>query len=99
MVSVGGLAAGMAHEINNPPSGIRQNLQVIQKRLSTSMDKNRQIASECATSIETVRSYLSKRGVFNMLEMIDESSSRAAAIVRNMLNFSRMSETGEFIQN
>ena len=33
MMSVGGLAAGMAHEINNPLAGILQSMQVIQNRL------------------------------------------------------------------
>ena len=34
MLSIDGLAAGMAHEINNPLTGILQNLQVIKNRLT-----------------------------------------------------------------
>ncbi|MCK5077186.1 MAG: hypothetical protein KAR38_12460 [Calditrichia bacterium] len=34
MLSIDGLAAGMAHEINNPLTGILQNLQVSKNRLT-----------------------------------------------------------------
>jgi len=40
MMSVGGLAAGMAHEINNPLSGIMQNAQIIHHRLTRDIPAN-----------------------------------------------------------
>jgi len=39
MLSVGGLGAGMAHEINNPLGGILQAAQNIERRLSPDLDK------------------------------------------------------------
>lgn len=39
MLSIGGLAAGMAHEINNPIGGILQAVQNIQRRLSINLKK------------------------------------------------------------
>jgi PAS domain S-box-containing protein len=92
MMSVGGLAAGMAHEINNPLAGILQNLQVIKNRLSANLPKNIEIAEKLKISIDTIIQYLEERQILKMLESVTESGRRAAKIVENMLRFSRKSE-------
>ena len=89
MLSVGGLAAGMAHEINNPLAGILQAAQVMQMRLSDDLPKNMQTAKECGTSMEKIRAYMEKRRLATMLDSIQEAGQRAAKIVDNMLSFSR----------
>lgn len=92
MMSVGGLAAGMAHEINNPLAAITGHAQNINSRLYKDLHKNKEAACECDITLENLRDYLSKREIPRMLEGITESCNRAAKIVSNMLRFSRKSD-------
>ncbi|MCP4690542.1 MAG: response regulator, partial [Desulfobacterales bacterium] len=92
MLSVGGLAAGMAHEINNPLAGILQSLQVVYRRLDADFSKNREVAEKTGVSVEAVGRYMSARGLDKMLGRIKTAGERAAKIVDNMLSFSRKSD-------
>lgn len=91
MSSVGSLAAGMAHEINNPLGGILQGVQNVIRRISEDMPANEAVAGEIGISLKDIRSYLERRQVFPMLDGIRESGARAAHIVANLLDFSRQS--------
>ncbi len=95
MVTVGGLAAGMAHEINNPLGVILQGVQVIENRLTPDLDRNRMAARKIGIDIQSIREYLKKREVLDYLEGIRHAGSRAAKIVTNMLQFSRKSRQGK----
>ncbi len=89
MASVGGLAAGAAHEINNPLGVILQGVQNIDRRTSLELPQNAAAAAECGTSLEAIRAYLEKRDIRTMLDSIRTAGERAARIVANMLQFSR----------
>lgn len=89
MLSVGGLAAGMAHEINNPLAGIMQNAQVIKNRFTAVLPANEQAARESHTTIESIQTYMEKRKILLLLDNILEAGGNAAKIVSNMLSFAR----------
>lgn len=93
MMSVGGLAAGMAHEINNPLGIMIQAVQNIERRVSPQLKANLKVAEECHTSVDTIHSYLEKRMILTLIEDIRVAGARAAKIVSNMLQFSRRSES------
>ncbi|MET0015118.1 MAG: ATP-binding protein [Sedimenticola sp.] len=92
MMSVGGLAAGMAHELNNPLGGVLQGVQNVKRRLSPNLQKNRSIASEQGIDLDKVEAYMAERGIDGFLQGISESGERAAKIVNNMLMFSRKAD-------
>ncbi|MBN2645442.1 MAG: PAS domain S-box protein [Desulfuromonadaceae bacterium] len=89
MMMISGLAAGMAHEINNPLGIVLQNAQNIERRLSPRLESNSQVAAEVGVDLERVRDYLERRDILSFLASMRQAGERATKIVANMLAFSR----------
>lgn len=94
MMSLDGLAAGIAHEINNPLGAIVQASQNITRRVSPTLKQNIKAAEDIGVNLDKILEYMQKRKIDHLLEGIKESGLRAADIIQNMLEFSRKSESG-----
>lgn len=91
MFSLGEVATGIAHEINNPLSVILQNTQNIFRRIDKDFPNNQQIANELGIKLEQMDSYLKNRDIYTFLTAIRDAGQRSATIVNTMLEFSHSS--------
>ena len=93
MLSIGGLAAGMAHEINNPLAGMMQTASVLIGRLTNpKLKANQKAATDAGIRMEDIQNYTDARDIPKMLDNIMQSGIRASKIVNNMLSFARKSD-------
>lgn len=99
MMTISGLAAGIAHEINNPLSVILQSVQMARYRLSAKDTANHKAARQHGLDMTSVEDFLTEQKIFKYIENIEESSQRTSEIVRNMLNFSRKHESKRTIED
>lgn len=89
MISLGNLAAGLAHEINNPLAGIMQNAQVLKNRLLLDSPANLRVADELGLDFTGFLRYLKERAVDTRLDAVMESGAKIAHMIENMLSFGR----------
>ncbi|MBN1218901.1 MAG: PAS domain S-box protein [Anaerolineae bacterium] len=93
MASVGGLAAGVAHEINNPLSGLLQSAQMLQMALDIDRPRTRERLQGCGIDPLGLARYLNEQNLPEYLAGIRSTGERAARIVTDLLSFSRKSSS------
>lgn len=91
LTTISGMAAGVAHEINNPLGIIIQGVDTVLLRLKADMEKNLTLAEELGLDMKVMNQYLTKRKVLSYLESVRDAGERASKIVTGMLDFSRTS--------
>ncbi|HEX8789609.1 MAG TPA: PAS domain S-box protein, partial [Polyangiaceae bacterium] len=88
MVSVGTLAAGVAHEINNPLAYVMTNLEMVAaRRLPPIVARLKELESDQATRLAEEVS-----GAIAMIDVAREGSERMRDIVRDLRTFTRAAD-------
>jgi PAS domain S-box-containing protein len=93
MVSVGGIAAGIAHEINNPLGIIVQTAQNLVQRTRPDFHRNIEVAQSIGLDMDLLDKYMQARKILPFVQDMQAAAVRAADIIRHMLDFSRRSES------
>lgn len=99
MLSVGGIAAGVAHEINNPLGIVLQAAQNLKQRVRPDFHKNKVVAEAMGLDLDLMARYMAARKLDVFVDDIQSGIQRAARTVQRMLNFSRRSESHRSLGN
>lgn len=99
MTIIAGLAAGVAHEINTPLSGILQSIQLVEMGLDPATPANREIAEKHEINLDKVAEYIRDKELDFFFKGIRESAVTAARIVADLLQFSRPHESQWTVSN
>lgn len=89
MLSLGGMAAGMAHEINNPLGGVMQGAQNIERRLDMNLPANKNVAQKLGLPAEAFEAYIEERQIRHFITGVRRMGERMASIIQTMLQFAK----------
>jgi len=89
MNSMGDVAAGIAHEINNPLMGISSSASLLERKFRLQNPKDIAAINDMGLSEHDIRKVFALLKLGSYTGNIREASSIAGSIVSNMLNFAR----------
>lgn len=89
--TLGNLASGMAHEINNPLGGIIQASSVLSSRFGSRMYSkgNLKAAEEAGVDLEAVSNFMQKREIDRLIGIINEDGKKIVNLISNLTVFSK----------
>ena len=97
MATIAGMAAGMAHEVNNPLGVIAQDLQNLERRFSNNLPANCSVAEELGVDLNLINRYMERREIHRYVSNMKTAVKRASVIISSMLQFSRQSDASHHL--
>lgn len=94
MMSLAGMAAGIAHEINNPLGVIRQAVENVDRRLTNGSPANKDAAARAGLTADALSAYIRDREIPAFLDDIRAAAARAGEVIAGMLQFARKGDSG-----
>jgi PAS domain S-box-containing protein len=100
LASIGQLAAGIAHEINNPVGFLKSNNAMLEKYIASIRAAWKEARAAGGAAVEAIDEKSGLASLFDEAETIFRESaegfSRIISIVGNLKNFSRVNEASDF---